>query len=359
MKTSTILLLLLALPACTRGPERGPEQAGGQPAGGGQAPAAAQPGAGAAQAPPQPGAQPSQAPLLTSPGTQRGAAQMMGLPGASAAQAGGTPSLEAGEQLATKGATNIAACVSCHGAQGEGMAATGFPRIAGQSAYYIGKQLAAYANDARVNPVMGPIAKALGPQQIRDVSAYYATLGTGAAPLAQAAAMMRGSERARTLDSVGDETKGVQACINCHGPGGTGEPPIYPYLSGQHASYLTAAMAQWKTGARKTDMSGQMPHIGSQLSDADVAALSAYYSAMPPPAPAAQRVNVPVGSSLRPAIAAAANAPGPKAPGGAGIQGSGTEQGAPLTGGTGGGGAQGTQPPPPPSQPTPPPPVRR
>jgi cytochrome c553 len=365
MKTSTIIVLLLALPACTRGPQRGPEQAGGEP-GAQSTQAPPQPGAQSTQAPPQPGAQSTQAPLLTGLGAElRGAGQIMGLPGASAAQAGGTPSPEAGEQLATKGATNIAACVSCHGAQGEGMAATGFPRIGGQSAYYIGKQLAAYANDARVNPVMGPIAKALNPQQIRDVSAYYATLGAGAAPTPAPARVgaVSGSDRARKLDSVGDGTRAVQACANCHGPGGTGEPPIYPYLSGQHASYLTAAMAQWKSGARKTDMSGQMPHIGRQLSDADVAALSAYYSAMPAPAPAAQRVNVPVGSSLRPAVAAAANAPGPKGPGAAGVQGIGTEQGAPLTGGSqgsgGGGGTQGTLPPPPPLQPTPPPPVRR
>jgi cytochrome c553 len=359
MKTSTIFLLLLALSACTRGPVRGPEQAGGQQ------PVPPQPGAQSSQVP-EPGAQSTQSPLLTAQGAQPGPAQIMGLPGAAAAQAGGAPSLAAGEQLATKGAANIAACVSCHGAQGEGMAPTGFPRIAGQSAYYLGKQLAAYANGARVNPVMEPIAKALNPHQIRDVSAYYAALGATAAPAAPTApatANARGADRARTLDTAGDATKAVQACANCHGPGGSGEPPIYPYLSGQHAAYLTSAMAQWKSGARKTDMSGQMPHIGRQLADADVAALSAYYSAMPPPAPAAQRVNVPVGSSLRPTVAAAANAPGPKTPGAAGVQGIGTEQGAPLTGGSqgsgGGGGTQGTLPPPPPSQPTPPPPVKR
>ncbi|MET0983222.1 MAG: c-type cytochrome, partial [Telluria sp.] len=348
MKTATILLLALALPACAPGPTRAPEQAGGA------GPAAAETGGQAHQAP-QPGAQATQAPLLTAQGAQAGTAQIMGLPGASAAQAGGTPSIEAGEQLARKGAGDVAACVSCHGAQGEGMAATGFPRLAGQSAYYLGKQLAAYANGARVNPVMEPIAKAMNAQQIRNVSAYYATLGAsasasasaapGAPSKAQARAAARGGDRGRTLDMAGDASKGVQACANCHGPGGSGEPPIYPYLAGQHAAYLTAAMAQWKSGARKTDMSGQMPHIGSALSAADVTALSGYYSAMPPPPPAAQRVNVPAGSALRPAVAAAAGAPGPKAPGAAGVAGTGTEQGAPLTGGTGGGGAQGTQPP--------------
>ncbi|HEX9171286.1 MAG TPA: c-type cytochrome [Telluria sp.] len=311
----------------------------------------------------QPGAQPTQAPLLTPPPPRRGAARIMGLPGASAAQTGGPPSIEAGQQLAASGAGAIAACASCHGAQGEGMAATGFPRLARQPAYYLGKQLAAYATGARVNPVMQPIAKALSAQQIRDVSAYYATLGAGAAsagmPPASAGGAPRGSDRARTLDMVGDGARGVQACVNCHGPAGSGEPPIYPYLAGQHAAYLTAAMEQWKSGARSTDMSGQMPHIGRQLSAADITALAAYYSALPPPPPAVARINVPAGSSLRPAVAAAAGAPGPKAPGAAGVSGAGTEQGAPLTGGTGGGGAQGTQPPPVPSRPTPPPPDKR
>lgn len=346
MKTPAVLLLSLALPACAPGPGRGVGQAGGPP-----------------PVPPQPGAQGPQAPLLVPPGTQRGAAQILGVPGAQAAQAGGKPSLEAGQQLATKGAPNVAACASCHGAQGEGVAAAGYPRIAGQSSYYLGKQLAAYANGARLNPVMEPIAKALNAQQIRDVSAYYASHGAAATASAPATGpggtVARAQQRAHLLATVGDEVKLVQACANCHGPAGSGEPPIYPYLAGQHASYLTAAMAQWKSGARKTDMSGQMTHIGRQLSDADVTALSAYFSAMPAPPPAVQLVNLPAGSVLRPAVAAAPNAPGPKVPGAAGVQGVGTEQGAPLTGGEGGGGAQGTQPPRPPVQPTPPPPVRR
>jgi hypothetical protein len=111
-------------------------------------------------------------------------------------------------------------------------------------------------------------------------------------------------------------------------------------------------MQQWKSGARKTDMSDHMVRIAKTLSDADVAALSAYFSAQPAPPPAARLVNIAAGSSERPAVAAAAGAPGPRAPGGAGVTASGTEQGAPTTGGAqgpgGGGGTQGTKPPEPP-----------
>jgi cytochrome c553 len=341
MKTFTTVSLMLGLglglAACGTG------QAGnaGEGAAPGQSPTAA------------PGMQPSQAPVLLQQAAQGGPAQALAQPAAAAGPTGGPADPQAGKQVAMAGTPNgVTACVGCHGAQGEGNAAGGFPRIAGMPAYYIGKQLAAYASGARVNPIMMPIAKAMNAQQIRDVSAYYSSLGPAPSEAAAARGTAAGSPRARTLALVGDDSKEVQACINCHGPGGVGEPPLVPYLSGQHASYLTATMKQWKSGERKTDQSGQMPHIGKALPEADIAALSAYFSAMPPPPPMAQLVNLPAGSVAKPAVAAAPGAPGPKAPGGAGVFGSGTEQGAPLTGGSqgsgGGGGTQGTQPPAPP-----------
>jgi cytochrome c553 len=293
--------------------------------------------------------------MMAQQGSPQGPAQALGEPGASASQAGGQPSMQAGQELAAKGTPNgVTACITCHGAQGEGNASAGFPRIAGQSAFYLGKQLAAYANGARVNPIMQPIAKAMNAQQIRDVSAYYAELGGVPGGVGARSAPQGATGRAQQLVMVGDTSKRVQACGNCHGPGGAGEPPQNPYLAGQHAGYLASSMAQWKSGARKTDMSGQMVQIARALSDADVKALAAYFSAQPAPPPASRLVNIAAGSSARPAVAAAPGAPGPKVPGAAasGVTGGGTEAGAPVTGGSqgpgGGGGTQGTQPPQPP-----------
>ena len=140
----------------------------------------------------------------------------------------------------------------------------------------------------------------------------------------------------------------VQACANCHGPGGLGRQPVYPYLAGQHAGYLTAAMGEWKNGSRKTDPSGQMPHVAQQLADGDVAALAAYYSAQPAPPSSSKLVNIPAGSSQHPAVTPGPGAAGPTGAGGTTVRTTGTEQGAPTTGGAqgpgGGGGAQGNQP---------------
>lgn len=300
----------------------------------------------------QPGAQATQSRALERQVAQGGPANGLGVAGASAAPAEGAPDLKNGQLVATSGSSNgVTACVSCHGTNGEGMAASGFPRLAGQPAPYLRKQLGAFANGARVNPVMQPIAKSMNANQIRDVSAYYAGLGdTGnaAAPAAGSAKPASNLERGRVLSAIGDNAIGVQACANCHGPGGGGNAPVYPYLAGQHANYLTAAMAEWKNGARKTDDSGQMTHVAQSLPDADVAALAAYFSAQPAPPPATRLVNIPAGSSQRPTIAAAAGSPGPSGPGGGTVRGNDSEQGAATTGGGqgigGGGGTQGNQP---------------
>jgi len=257
-----------------------------------------------------------------------------------------------GARLASQGAPEqgVPACAGCHGPQGEGMAAAGFPRLAGQSEAYLARQIESFRQDLRSHPVMSPIAKAMTPAQGQATAVHYA--GLAAAPAATAptgrpaasaggAGNDSGSQRGARLASVGDDGAQVQACANCHGPGGAGEPPAYPYLAGQHAAYLTSALGQWKSGSRKNDPSGQMSAIAARLNDSDIAALAAYYASQPAPArnleasalPRALR-NTPAGRGGPPASAPA--------------QGAGTEQGAPLTGGSqgpgGGGGTTGVNP---------------
>jgi cytochrome c553 len=258
------------------------------------------------------------------------------------APSGGGNDSNTGKQIATAGAPNgVAPCASCHGAQGEGNPASNFPRIGGQPTAYLARQLTSYANGSRANPIMEPIAKALTSQQIEAVSSYYAALAAPSSKPASPAATT-GDKRGQVLANVGDDRIGVQGCANCHGPGGIGEPPNYPYLASQHTGYLTVTLGEWKKGTRKTDPSQQMNMIARRLSEADIASVAAYYSAQPVPPPAAQRVNIPTGSAARPATLPQVQQ------GSVPTQGIGTEQGAPTTGGGqgpgGGGGASGSGP---------------
>ncbi len=251
-----------------------------------------------------------------------------------------------GQQIATSGAgSGVPACASCHGAQGEGNPASGFPRLAGQSQAYLAHQLNAYAHGGRDNPVMGPIAKALSAQQIDAVSGYYAGLKPAAAEKApKKASATQGNKRAHTLATVGDSKREIQACANCHGPGGRGEPPSYPYLAGQNEAYLKSALSAWKSGARNTDPTGQMQSIAKRLNDSDISALAAYFAAQPTPAPLPLVIRSGPGSTSGTSGTAGTQASGPQEQQqrNTQTQGLGVEQGAATAGGSqgpGGGGA--------------------
>ena len=70
--------------------------------------------------------------------------------------------------------------------------------------------------------------------------------------------------------------KAIQ-CQACHGMDGIAKIPEAANLAGQSAIYLTSALNDYKSGARKNDM---MSTIAPTLSDGDIADLAAYYSAI-------------------------------------------------------------------------------
>lgn len=153
---------------------------------------------------------------------------------------------------------------------GEGRPAGGYPAIAGQPHAYLERQLEAYADGRRADPVMSPLAKRLSREERAQVASHFSSLKSpSAAPT--------GSERGRLLATVGDNDLRVQACQNCHGPGGTARAPFMPYLAGLHREYLRRELLDFRTGARRTDPSGQMSFIAQRLTEEDIAALAAHY----------------------------------------------------------------------------------
>lgn len=72
-------------------------------------------------------------------------------------------------------ATGVPACLACHGAQGRGISAAGFPALGGQHSDYIKAQLMAFQEDKRTNDaskVMRDIAGRMSNKEIDAVSAY-------------------------------------------------------------------------------------------------------------------------------------------------------------------------------------------
>lgn len=169
-------------------------------------------------------------------------------------------------------------CEACHGAHGEGMEAAHVPRIAGQSADYLQKQLDDYASGARDNPIMGGFAKALSEPERARYAARYAAMKTPPAPAGGRNPLT--PARGHQLAYQGDETKRVQACNACHGPDGVGVPHAAPYLAGQSAEYLASALKAFQQGTRKNDGGELMRSVAARLNDADIAAVSGYFAAV-------------------------------------------------------------------------------
>ena len=87
--------------------------------------------------------------------------------------------IAAGHDIATKGAQGVAACTSCHGAEGNAPIDGMYPKIGGQYADYLGHSLQAYRSGTRAGAtadVMGAQAKGLNDQQIADLAAYFASV---------------------------------------------------------------------------------------------------------------------------------------------------------------------------------------
>jgi len=174
------------------------------------------------------------------------------------------------------GKTKSAACAACHGPTGHGMPGQPNPKLAGQNAEYIAKQLADFRSGARKNPLMQGLAANLSPRDMQDIAAYYASQP----PMTGAAA---GSQDLITLGEKvyrgGNHQTGVSACMSCHGPSGHGIPPRFPRLGGQLATYNQQQMWAFKSGTRNND-SEIMTRIAFRMSAEEIRGVSQYIAGL-------------------------------------------------------------------------------
>lgn len=200
-----------------------------------------------------------------------------------AAAAGAQPAPD-GKQISAQGANGAPACMTCHGARGEGNPAAGFPQLAGMGGRYLEEQLNAMANGSRVSPLMAATAKALDPAQRQAVARYYAALPSPLNIDRLAATAMhpaRPADAGAWLATRGAWDKNLPACNQCHGPGGIGVGENFPALAGQPAAYIAGQLRAWRQGQRPPGPLGLMPAVATRLSEDEIDAVSAYYAGLP------------------------------------------------------------------------------
>lgn len=181
---------------------------------------------------------------------------------------------------AQAGASKAAVCMGCHGPAGNS-ANPAWPKLAGQGANYLYRQLQNYKSGARPDPLMGPQAAGLADEDMRDLAAYFATqkIAPGVASEASIAT-------AQSLYRAGDAKAGIPACAACHGPDGAGiEASGYPRIGGQHATYLTKVLRDMRGLATQLDGLPNGPlqtmaPIAGKLSDAQIDALASYLNGL-------------------------------------------------------------------------------
>ncbi len=71
----------------------------------------------------------------------------------------------------------------------------------------------------------------------------------------------------------------IEHCAPCHGRDGVAPDSEVPHLAGQNERYLFNQLMAFRTGARRHR---EMRFMARELTEADIAALAAYYSSLPP-----------------------------------------------------------------------------
>ena len=185
---------------------------------------------------------------------------------------------------AAAGQGKAAVCAACHGADGNSAAPT-FPKLAGQNAKYIYKQLQGFKTMRRNNAMMLGFASALSDQDMADLAVYFSEQ-----KLAGGAAKPELVALGQKLYRGGNKNVGLAPCSGCHGPAGLGNTyAAFPRIGGQHADYTKAQLMAFRAAGRddNTDMKrgndgakagemGPMQMIAAKLSDKDIDALASY-----------------------------------------------------------------------------------
>ncbi len=164
-------------------------------------------------------------------------------------------------------------CQACHTSDGSrGVAAN--PIIMGQHPEYLVKQLVEFKSGKRNNAVMKGMAATLSEDDMKHVSAFYATkqAKTGFARNKDTIFLGEKIYRGGILE------RNVPACAGCHSPNGAGIPAQYPRLAGQHADYTQAQLTAFRDGGRANGP--MMTTIAGKLSDKEIKAVSDYIAGL-------------------------------------------------------------------------------
>jgi cytochrome c553 len=172
--------------------------------------------------------------------------------------------------------TAIGVCGTCHGPDGNSINPM-FPRLAGQHAGYLVRQLKSFKEETRGDPYaiayMWGMASGLSDDTIDALAQYYARQKTGPGKSHDPATIARG----RNIFEHGIPSAGVPACAVCHGPDALGSDQ-FPRLAGQHAEYILKQLASFQSNMRNIAV---MHGVALNLRSPEMRAVADYLESLP------------------------------------------------------------------------------
>jgi cytochrome c553 len=165
-------------------------------------------------------------------------------------------------------------CEGCHRKDASGRANNATPRLSGQHASVIIKQIVDIRSGRRINEPMKPyvVDPALSMQTFADIAIYLQSLPvTGTLGKGPGSGVARG------------KVLFERDCAGCHGKAGEGQGELFhPMVAAQHYSYLLRELGLIRDGGRGNSNPGMVALVKT-YPEADLQAVADYLAQLPPP----------------------------------------------------------------------------
>ena len=164
-------------------------------------------------------------------------------------------------------------CSLCHGIEGES-ASPVLPRLAGQHAEYLARQLGDFKSGRRKSETMKPQSEELTPAEMKALGVFFEKKKASANTPTDTEILAVG----RYIFSKGNQFSGLPSCASCHGAKGYGTPQL-PRLAGQHPRYIEDQLKQFNKRERTND-NAVMHTVASKLTELEAHAVAEYIATL-------------------------------------------------------------------------------
>ncbi len=165
-------------------------------------------------------------------------------------------------------------CAACHGEDGNS-AIPNFPKLAGQQAVYLLRELKDYKSGRRQNEVMGPLVAGLTDEDLANLAAFFASQKPAPGAVTEPSLLPVG----KTLYLKGNAASDIPSCESCHEVDGSGSGK-FPRVAGQNVEYLLEQFRLYASGKR-TNGTRVMRTIAERMSEKETRAVAEYMASMP------------------------------------------------------------------------------